>query len=123
MTWEVWLARPTAPGAGPDARCGHPVGVIGPGTLDGAAWQAPFEHGLRTLVVTREKSALSDVIEGGGPIPALTRETRTARFDGARYRQAAPQSMTGRCYHCATWHCSGPEPLPAPPAAPRGAPR
>lgn len=109
VRWEVWLA---APQASPDGlRCGRAVGSVGPGTLAAETWSAPLVNGLRTLVVERRDSGLSET-KDQGVLPELRSDTRIAKFDGREYRQGEAKHTAGICHHCATWTCSPMQTLP-----------
>jgi hypothetical protein len=82
--------------------CGHDVGVVGPGSL---AWDAGSvaldRSGYRPITMESKRSA-----RGRHMIPEVTTTTRTFKVIGGRYKQTAVKRSTGRCHHCASWHCT-----------------
>jgi hypothetical protein len=94
VRWRVYVRR---------GSCGHELGEVGPGLVEGGASDA---SGFRTLQATAQASVL-----GADHVPVTTTTTRRFAVRAGRYAQTGQDASTGHCHHCSTWTCT-PRPLP-----------
>jgi hypothetical protein len=93
VSYRVFVAR---------GSCGHDLGVIGPGTFQwDAATVALDASGFRPFAIESHTSKL-----GKHLVPETTQTTRRFEVKAGKYKQVDIKTQTGKCHHCATWHCT-----------------
>lgn len=95
VRWRLYVMR---------GECGHFVGEVRGAWITLDTWKRkPGRRGLRPLELEERR------VEHRTRIPDSVTVTRPYRFDGKRYRAGRVTRDSGRCHHCSTWTCAGPE--------------
>ncbi len=94
--WELWVMR---------GECGHKVGTVVGEHLVWETWKAPFgPGGLKDLTTTTRSEP-----KRTGPIPVVYTDERTYRYKNGAYREINHERSGGKCHHCPSLSCIGPE--------------